>query len=82
VGACFPRHEIVTITICDEDGDDDVWEEIVVNDYCAFLIETEIPSWANSRAMVAVKAWIDFDGDGRLEEEDGELQACWPLYIR
>jgi photosystem II stability/assembly factor-like uncharacterized protein len=28
---------------------------------------------------VSVKAWIDLNGDGILE--DGEMQASWPLYI-
>lgn len=82
LGACFPPHETVIITIYNDDGEDRTWEEVEVNDYCAFLVETEIPTWVSTRTTVAVKAWIDLDGDTTLEEEDGELQACWPLYIR
>jgi len=82
IGACFPSYEDVVITICDDDGEDRIWEEVEVNEYCAFLEETEIPTWVRTRTTVAVKAWIDLDDDDTLEEEDGELQACWPLYIR
>lgn len=82
LGACFPSYEDVIITICDDDGEDRIWEEVEVDEYCAFLVETEIPTWVRTRTTVAVKAWIDLDNDGTLEEEDDELQACWPLYIR
>ena len=82
LGACFPPEETVIITIYDDDGEDRTWEEVEVNDYCAFVVETDIPTWVATRTTVAVKAWIDLDGDTDLEEEDGELQACWPLYIR
>ena len=82
LGACFPSYEDVIITICDDDGEDRIWEEAEVNEYCAFLEETRIPTWVRTRTTVAVKAWIDLDNDDTLEEEDGELQACWPLYIR
>jgi len=82
LGACFPSYEDVIITICDDDGEDRIWEEAEVNEYCAFIVTTEIPTWARTRTTVAVKAWIDLDNNDILEEEDGELQACWPLYIR
>jgi hypothetical protein len=81
LGACFPPREIVTITICD-DRCDRVWDEEVVNSCGAFRIDRTIPSWVDTRTTVSVKAWLDIDDDGRLEEEDGDLQACWPLYIR
>ncbi|MBE9512716.1 MAG: hypothetical protein IMY77_01460 [Chloroflexi bacterium] len=82
LGASFPPYEIVTITICSDDDENRVWEEVEVNDFGAFLIEADIPSWISTRTTIAVKAWLDADDDGILEEERGELQACWPLYIR
>ena len=30
---------------------------------------------------ITVKAWIDLDGDGVLEEDNGELQATYPLRV-
>lgn len=82
LGASFPPYEIVTITICSDDDENRVWDEVEVDDFSAFLVEQDIPSWVSTRTTVVVKAWLDFDDDGFLEEEDGELQACWPLYIR
>ncbi len=76
-GSSFPSDSEVIITICE---DDDKWTDDIVNDCGAFNIETGIPSWV-SRGPVSVKAWIDFNDNGHLEEDKGEKQASWPLEI-
>ena len=65
-----------------DDDDDRAWKEGQATSRGTFLIDASIPTWVSRRTTVAVKAWIDFDDDGILEEEDGELHACWLLYIR
>jgi len=76
-GSSFPPDTRVIITICEENYR---WDEVLTNDCGAFITEIDIPIWV-SIGPVSVKAWIDLDNDGILEEENGEKQASWPLYI-
>ena len=81
LGANFPTDETAIVTIS-EDGENRQWFSQKVNDFGAFRVSKPIPSWVNTNITVSVIAWVDLNGNGDLEEEDGELQACWPLYIR
>lgn len=77
-GASFPPNAKVIITICKENRK---WDETIANECGAFNIDNiNIPSLTSS-GPVSVKAWIDLDGNGILEEEKGEKQASWPLNI-
>jgi len=79
LGANFPSGDEVTVTI----GEDNrVWFTQTVNVFGAFRVSKSIPSWVDNNVTVSVIAWIDLDENDELEEEEGELQACWPLYIR
>ncbi len=82
-GSSFPPGDTVIITICAENR---YWTEDKANECGAFNIgnpqEGEylvIPAWV-SLGTVSVKAWIDLNANGILEEE-GEKQASWPLHI-
>ena len=79
LGAGFPEGERVTITIGEDNRE---WTRRAANDFGAFRIDQNIPSWVSTGTTVSIKAWIDLNGNGRLEETKGEFQACWPLYIR
>jgi len=79
--ANFPSDEATIVTIS-EDGDNREWFSQTVNEFGAFRVSKSIPSWVNTNTTVSVIAWIDHNGNGTLEEEKDELQACWPLYIR
>jgi len=81
LAANFPSDETTIVTIS-EDGDNREWFSQTVNEFGAFRVSKSIPSWVNTNITVSVIAWIDLNGNGNLEEEKGELQACWPLYIR
>lgn len=76
LGAGFPPDATVIITSCDTDR---VWGEKVANSCGAFQLSVKIPSKVTTTKAISVKAWIDLDDDGELEEDAGELQACWPL---
>jgi hypothetical protein len=77
-GSSFPPDTEVIITICEENLK---WTHVVTNDCGAFNIDDiDIPVWA-SLGPISVKAWIDLDNDGILEEENREKQASWPLHI-
>ena len=81
LAANFPSDETTIVTIS-EDGDNREWFSQTVNEFSAFRVSKSIPSWVNTNITVSVIAWIDLNGNGNLEEEKGELQACWSLYIR
>jgi hypothetical protein len=81
LGANFPTDETAVITIS-EDGENRKWFSQQINDFGAFRANKTIPSWVNTNITVSVIAWVDLNGNGDLEEDKGELQACWPLYIR
>jgi len=81
LAANFPSDEKTIVTIS-EDGDNREWFSQTVNEFGAFRVSKSIPSWVNTKITVSVIAWVDLNGNGDLEEEEGELQACWPLYIR
>jgi len=81
LGANFPIDETAVIIIS-ENGDNRQWFSQKINDFGAFRVSKTIPSWVNTSITVSVIAWVDLNGNGDLEEEEGELQACWPLYIR
>ncbi len=81
-GSSFPAGVTVIITICEENT---YWTESTANECGAFTIGNPqqgeylvIPGWVPP-GDISVKAWIDLDSDGILEE--GEKQASWPLYI-
>jgi hypothetical protein len=76
-GSSFPPDTRVIITICKVNSK---WDDVITNACGAFITEIDIPIWV-SLGSVSVKAWIDLDNDGILEEENGEKQASWPLYI-
>jgi hypothetical protein len=79
LGSSFPARTEVIITV---GTDNRRWIDDVTNSDGAFHVEDiPIPSWV-STGPVSVRAWIDLDGDGSLEEEDGEEQASWPLRIQ
>jgi hypothetical protein len=81
LGANFPVDETAIITIS-EDEDNREWFSQNINDYGAFRVTKSIPSWVDTNMTVSVIAWVDLNNNDDLEEEKGELQACWPLYIR
>ena len=72
----YPDIQVI-ITICEGHLK---WDDVVTNDCGAFIEEVDVPHWVNNGA-VSVKAWIDLNGNGSLEEEMGENQASWPLDI-
>lgn len=80
VGSGFTPGATVTITSCEKDVD---WGENVVNDCGGFRLSRGVPPrvQAGEGDTVTVKAWIDLDGDGVLEEDNGELQATYPLRV-
>lgn len=78
MGSGFPPDATVIITSCDTDR---VWGEKVANSCGAFQLSVKIPSKVTTTKSISVKAWIDLDDDGELEEDAGELQACWPLRV-
>lgn len=78
MGSGFPPDATVIITSCDTDR---VWGEKVANSCGAFQLSVKIPSKVTTTKSISVKAWIDLDDDGNLEEKDGELQASWPLRV-
>ena len=80
LGSNFPSGEKVTINITTT-GDDRLWTTATVNDFGAFRVSKEIPTWVSTSGPISVKAWIDLNGNGDFEEDEGELQACWPLYV-
>ena len=76
-GSSFPPGAEIIITICEGNK---VWDKVIANDCGAFEIERVFPHWV-SVGLVSVNAWIDLNNNELLEEEDGEKQASWPLYI-
>jgi len=76
MGSGFPPNATVIITSCENNR---FWGEVTVNDCGAFRLSRNIPTGVKTADPISVKAWIDLDDDGDLEEEDGELQASWPL---
>lgn len=78
VGSGFTPGATVTITSCEKDVD---WGENVVNDCGGFRLARTVPPRVTADETVTVKAWIDLDGDGVLEEDNGELQATYPLRV-
>ena len=79
LGANFPPDEKVQITM----GEDNrVWTTQKANEFGAFRVSKEVPSWVNTSTTYSVIAWIDLNDNGKLEEDKGELQACWPLYMK
>ena len=78
LGSGFTPDAVVTITSCEENR---YWGEKEVNTCGAFRLKTDIPPRVKSNETITVKAWIDLDGDGVLEEDNGELQATCPLRV-
>lgn len=78
VGSGFTPGATVIITSCERNV---YWGENEVNTCGAFRIKTDIPHRVKGGDTVTVKAWIDLDGDGELEEDNGELQATYPLRV-
>jgi len=79
LGANFPSGDKVTFTI----GEDNrKWFTQTVNDFGAFYISKEIPSWVNTNTAYSVIAWIDVNNNGKLEATKDEIYASWPLYIK
>ena len=78
VGSGFTPEATVTITSCEKDL---YWGENVVNDCGGLRFSRDVPPRVQSGDTVTVKAWIDLDGDGELEEDNGELQATYPLRV-
>ncbi len=78
LGSGFTPDAIVTITSCEENR---YWGEKEVNTCGAFRLKTDIPPRVKADETITVKAWIDLDGDGVLEEDNGELQATYPLRV-
>ena len=76
MGSGFPPNATVIITSCENNR---FWGEVTVNDCGAFRLSRNIPTGVKTADPISVKAWIDLDDDGNLEEKDGELQASWPL---
>ena len=78
LGSGFTPDAVVTITSCEKDV---YWGENVVNTCGAFRLKRDVPPRVTAGETVTVKAWIDLDGDGVLEEDNGELQATYPLRV-
>ncbi|UCD54021.1 MAG: collagen-like protein [Dehalococcoidia bacterium] len=78
VGSGFTPGDIVTITSCEKDV---YWGENEVNTCGGFRLKSDVPPRVTAGDTVTVKAWIDLDGDGELEEDNGELQATYPLRV-
>lgn len=78
VGAGFSPDDTVVITSCEKNR---VWGEVTANSCGAFRLNKNIPSWVKTTSPISVRAWVDLDDDGKLEEKAGELQACWPLRV-
>ena len=78
MGSGFPPDATVIITSCEKNR---YWGEVTVNDCGAFRLSKNIPSGVKTTNPISIKAWIDLDDDGDYDEEDGELQASWPLRV-
>ena len=78
LGSGFTPGATVIITSCERDV---YWGENEVNTCGAFRVKTDIPRRVKGGDTITVKAWIDLDGDGELEEDNGELQATYPLRV-
>jgi hypothetical protein len=78
MGAGFLPDRYVTIT---SGGRNRVWGEAVSNSDGAFRLNMTIPSWVDTARPSTIRAWVDLDNDGDLEEGAGELRACWPLRV-
>ncbi len=78
VGSGFTPGDTVIITSCEKDI---YWGENPANACGGFRLKTDVPPRVQSGDTVTVKAWVDLDGDGELEEDNGELQATYPLRV-
>ena len=78
LGAGFPPDANVVITGCDRNR---VWGEKAANSCGAFRLSTSVPTGVTTDNPISIRAWIDLDDDGKLEQDAGELQACWPLRV-
>lgn len=79
LGAGFPVGKKVIVTMGEDNRE---WARQTVNDFGAFRIDEDVPKWVSTSITVSVRAWVDLNKNSELEEDEGELQACWPLYIR
>lgn len=78
MGAGFPPDATVIITSCENNR---VWGEVTANECGAFRMSKNVPTGVKTTNPISVKAWVDLDDDDVLEQNAGELQACWPLRV-
>jgi len=79
LGAGFLLNEEVIVTL--KGQEERSWTRQTVNEYGTFRTSVTVPTWAPTNTTVTVLAWIDYNDNGEFDEDEGECQACWPLYV-